>query len=183
MKKLFFLLAIVVAAATASYAQPTGNLGTYNIDAKPIASPKDSVVATLQNGTTVTITYGSPGIWGRTMGQNLDPMEDSVWRAGANEATTFAVDKDVMIEGQKLPAGRYAFFTIKHGNEWTLIFNKTWSTWGAYEYKKNMAGDALKVKVNQLDAKYFNERLKYVVGPDGSVYMMWGPAVVMFKVS
>ncbi len=183
MKKLFFLLAVGLVATAQSYAQPTTNLGMYNKDAKPLASPKDSIAATLQNGTTVTITYGSPGIWGRTMGKDLDPVEDSVWRAGANEATTFAVDKDVMIEGQKLPAGRYAFFTVKHGNEWTLIFNKTWNTWGAYEYKKNMASDALKVKVKALDAKYYNERLKYVVGPEGNVYIMWGTNVVMFKVS
>ncbi|WP_170971064.1 DUF2911 domain-containing protein [Ilyomonas limi] len=184
MKKLFIVLAIAVSATAAAYAQPTPSLSTHPKDAKPIASPRDSVVATLQNGTIITMTYGSPGVWGRTMGKDLDPMEDSVWRAGANEATTFAVDRDVMIEGQKLPAGRYAFFTIKHGNEWTLIFNKTWNTWGAYSYKQNMAQDALKVKVQQMDAPgYYNERLKYVIGPDGNVYMMWGPAVVMFKVS
>src|SRR5690242_7713795 len=105
MNKLFVLLAIAISATASSYAQPTPNLSVHPKDAKPIASPKDSIVATLQNGTTITMTYGSPGVWGRTMGKDLDPMEDSVWRAGANEATTFAVDKDVTIEGQKLPAG------------------------------------------------------------------------------
>lgn len=183
MKRLFILLAVVLSATTLTYAQPTSSLSVYNKDAKPLASPRDSIVATIESGATVTITYGSPGVWGRTMGTNLDPVEDSVWRAGANEATTFAVDRDVTIEGQKFPAGRYAFFTIKHGDEWTLIFNKTWNTWGAYDYKKNMSNDALKVKIKQVDAKYFNERLKYVVGPNGNVYMMWGPTVLMFKVS
>src|SRR4051794_35846665 len=110
MKKLFVLSVIAVCATTSIYAQPTPSLSMHLKDAKPIASPKDSIVATIQNGTTVTITYGSPGVWGRNMGKDLDPMEDSVWRAGANEATTFAVDRDVMIEGQKLSAGRYALF-------------------------------------------------------------------------
>jgi len=182
MKKLFILIAIACSSA-AVYAQPTGSLSVHLKDAKPIASPKDSIVATLQNGATITMTYGMPGVWGRTVGKDLDPMEDSVWRAGANEATTFAVDKDVTIEGQKLPAGKYAFFTIKHGNEWTLIFNKTWNTWGAYSYKQNMAQDALKVKVQQSGTGYYNERLKYVIAPDGHVYMMWGPIVLMFNVS
>jgi hypothetical protein len=183
MKRLFLLLAIAVTATTSIYAQPTGSLSVHLPDAKPIASPKDSLVATLQNGTTITMTYGMPGIWGRTIGQDLDPKDDSVWRAGANEATTFAVDKDVTIEGQKLPAGKYALFTKKHGNEWTFIFNKVWNTWGAYSYKQNMGQDALQVKVNQLDGKYFNERLKYVVAPTGEVHLIWGPIVVMFKVS
>jgi hypothetical protein len=183
MKKLFILSVIAVCTTASIYAQPTPNLSMHPKDAKPIASPKDSIIATLQNGTTITMTYGSPGVWGRTMGNDLDPKEDSVWRAGANEATTFAVDKDVMIEGQKLPAGRYALFTIKHGNEWTIVFNKVWNTWGAYSYKQNMAQDALKVKVQQLDSKYYNERLKYVIAPEGNVYMMWGPAIVMFKVN
>jgi len=183
MKKLFIVLTIAFSTTASVYAQPTGSLSVHPKDAKPIASPKDSLVATLKNGTTITMTYGMPGVWGRTVGKDLDPMEDSLWRAGANEATTFAVDKDVMIEGQKLPAGKYALFTKKHGNEWTFIFNKTWNTWGAYSYKQNMASDALQIKVQQLDSQYFNERLKYVVAPEGSVYLMWGPIVVMFKVS
>ncbi len=188
MKKLFALLTIAVCATASIYAQPTQSLSVHSKDAKPIASPRDSLVATLRNGTTITLTYGSPGVWGRTVGKDLDPMEDSVWRAGANEATTFAIDKDVTIEGQKLPAGRYALFTIKHGNEWTLIFNKVWNTWGAYSYKQNMAQDALKVKVQQSPSNsgstYYNERLKYVIDPEGgNVFMMWGPVVLMFKVS
>lgn len=181
MKKLFVLFAI--AASVSVYAQPTGSLSVHPKDAKPIASPKDSLVATLQNGATITMTYGMPGVWGRTVGKDLDPKEDSVWRAGANEATMFAVDRDVMIEGQKLPAGKYALFTIKHGNEWTFIFNKVWNTWGAYSYKQNMGQDALKVKVQQMDGQYYNERLKYVIAPTGEVYLMWGPIVVSFKVS
>lgn len=183
MKKLCFLFAIAFSASAAVYAQPTGSLSVYSKDAKPISSPKDSIVATIQNGATITMTYGIPGVWGRTVGKDLEPTEDSVWRAGANEATTFAVDKDVMIEGQKLPAGKYALFAIKHGTDWTFIFNKEWNTWGAYSYQKNMAKDALKVKVQQLDTNYFNERLKYVVAPEGTVYLMWGGMVVSFKVS
>src|SRR5205085_12150386 len=125
----------------------------------------------------------SPAVKGRVIGKDLEPREDSVWRAGANEATTFAVNKEVTIEGKKLPAGRYALFTRKHGDEWTLIFNKVWNTWGAYSYKENMAQDALKVKVQQSpsnpNSKYYNERLKYVIDPDGgNVFLMWGPAVV-----
>ncbi len=168
-------------AAIATFAQPTPNISD-TAKRPPLPSPRDSIVATTGKGVTISITYGSPAIKGRTMGKDLEPREDSVWRAGANEATTFAVNKDVTIEGKKLPAGRYALFTRKHGDEWTLIFNKVWNTWGAYSYKENMAQDALQVKVMQEKGSFYNERLKYVVDPAGIVYIMWGNVALNFSV-
>jgi outer membrane protein assembly factor BamB len=69
-------------------------------------------------------------------------MEGKVWRTGANEATTFEVSKAVKVAGKDLAAGKYALFTIVNGDEWTFIFNKTWSQWGAFSYKE--ADDAVK---------------------------------------
>ncbi len=173
---------VALCTAITAVAQPTPNISD-TAKRPPIASPRDSIVATTTKGVTITMTYGSPAIKGRTIGKNLDPTEDSVWRAGANEATTFAVDKDVTIEGKKLPAGRYALFAIKHGNEWTFIFNKVWNTWGAYSYKQNMAQDVIKIKVTQMNANTYNERLKYLVSPEGKVHLFWGTMAVAFTVS
>lgn len=184
MKKKMIAVAVclLTMVCVQTFAQPTPNISD-TAKRPPLASPRDSIVGTLaKGGTMVTITYGSPGVKGRIIGKNLDPTEDSVWRAGANEATTFAVNKDVMVEGKKLPAGRYALFTIRHGDQWTLIFNKTWQTWGAYSYKENMSQDVLKVMVKQSKGDYYNERLKYVIDPDGMVYLMWGNFVVPFMV-
>jgi len=183
MKKLITTTAACLALfmVTQSFGQATPNISD-TAKKQPIASPRDSVVTTTANGVTVTVTYGSPAIKGRTIGRELEPREDSIWRAGANEATTFEVNKDVTIEGKKLPAGKYALFTKKHGNEWTVIFNKTWQTWGAYSYKENMAQDALQVKVNQAKGTSYNERLKFVVGNDGKVQLLWGNMDVAFVV-
>ncbi len=185
MKKYFRALTVatVLLVSAQSYAQPTASLSMHPSDAKPIASPRDSIVATTTKGATITITYGSPGLWGRKMGEGFDPAKDSVWRAGANEATTFEVNKEVTIEGKKLPAGKYAFFAIKHDNQWTLIFNKVWNTWGAYSYKQNMGSDALQVKVMQANDHSYNERLKYMIASDGKVSMMWGASTVTFAVN
>ncbi len=172
---------IALLSALQTFAQPTPNISDTAKKA-PIASPRDSVVATISSGVTVTITYGSPAIKGRTIGKELEPHNDSIWRAGANEATTFEVNKDVMIDGKKLPAGKYALFTKMHGSEWTFIFNKTWNTWGAYSYKENMSQDALQVKVMQSKGSTYNERLKYVVNSDGRVQLLWGGIDVSFMV-
>ncbi len=183
MKKMIMntMLCFALLIALKAAAQPTPNISD-TAKRPAIASPRDSIVTTTSNGTVITMTYGSPAIKGRTIGQQLEPHEDSIWRAGANEATTFEVNKDVMIEGKKLPAGRYALFTKKHGNEWTFIFNRTWNTWGAYSYKENMAQDALQVKAMQMKGDSYNERLKYMLGSDGKVQLLWGNMDVAFNV-
>ena len=109
-------------------------------------------------------------------------MEDSIWRAGANEATTFEVSKNVMISGKKLSAGKYALFTKKHGGRWTFIFNKEWRTWGAYSYMENKTKDALQISAMQANGKMYNERLKFVVSGEGKVQLLWGNMNVAFMV-
>src|SRR5215210_8065726 len=67
-----------------------------------------------------------------------------VWRTGANEATTFTVTDDVMINGQKLPAGTYSLHTIPGPQEWTIIFNSDAGQWGSFTYDEKK--DVLRVK-------------------------------------
>ena len=174
------MLSIVLLATLPAFSQPTPNISD-TTKRPPLASPRDSIVATTASGVTITITYGSPAIKGRTIGKELEPKEDSIWRAGANEATTFEVSRDVMIEGKKLPRGRYALFAKKHGNTWTFIFNKVWQTWGAFSYRQNMAQDALQVTAMQMKGSY-NERLKYHIDPLGIVRLYWGNLVTGFTV-
>src|SRR5215471_15352740 len=107
-------------------------------------SPPDSVYATTKNGTAISISYSQPSVKGRTIGSDLEPMPGQVWRTGANEATVFEADKDVKVEGKSLPAGKYGLFTIMDGNEWTIILNKTWNKWGAFNYQE--ADDYMRVK-------------------------------------
>ena len=91
---------------------------------------------------------------------------DKVWRAGANEATTFETDKDLTVEGKALPAGKYSFFLIpKEGRTWTAIFNKEPTQWGAYKYEE--AKDALRVEVKTKALKATQERLVYKITKSG----------------
>ena len=143
-------------------------------------SPPASVKETIKTGAVVSIDYSQPAVKGRTIGKDLEPLPDKVWRTGANEATVFAVSKDVEIEGKKLPAGKYGLFTINNGDDWTIIFNKTWNQWGAFDYKE--ADDALRVKVKGKKAKEFSERMTFKVSKEGDVALLWGDKSVDFKV-
>lgn len=127
----------------------------------------------------VEINYSSPAVKGRKIWGGLEPY-DKVWRTGANEATTISFDKDVMIEGEELSAGKYALFTIPSESEWTVIFNKTADQWGAFDYDE--AQDALRVKVKPDKADEFQERLKFDVNDDGEVAMAWENVKVAFNV-
>ncbi|HEY9362914.1 MAG TPA: DUF2911 domain-containing protein [Chitinophagaceae bacterium] len=143
-------------------------------------SPPASVTQTIENGATIIIHYSQPSVKGRTIGKDLEPLDGKVWRTGANEATTFEVNKDVQIEGKTLPAGKYGLFTVTNGNEWTVIFNKTWNQWGAFNYKE--ADDVLRVKADRDKADSFSEQLIFTVGKNGEVTLLWGDNEVEFKV-
>ncbi len=139
MKKFLFLVAVsVVFLSVAAHAQD---------DKSKRPSPPAKVLQKLASGATISIDYSQPSLKGRTMGKDVEPMKGKVWRAGANEATVFETDKDVMVEGKTLPAGKYALFMIANDDAWTVIFNKAHKTWGAYDYEKNKEQDALQVSV------------------------------------
>jgi tetratricopeptide (TPR) repeat protein len=116
----------------------------------PQASPGATVIQTV--GTTdFTITYSRPSLKGRTALGNQTPLAPfgQLWRTGANAATNFITTTDVLVQGQKLPAGSYSVFTIPNQGEWTLILNKN-LTASAEEgipngYKKEE--DALRVQI------------------------------------
>lgn len=130
---------------------------------KTIASPRDSASGKVGKAQ-VSINYGSPSVKGRKIWGDLVPY-NKVWRAGANEATTFSTDQPLMVEGKSLPAGKYGFFVIPGETEWTIIFNKTAKQWGAYEYKEK--DDVLRITVKPLKSPLMNERLVYKVSPAG----------------
>ena len=106
------------------------------------------------DGVKVTLEYGRPKVNKRTIWGGLVPY-DKVWRTGANEATTFTVDKDVMIDGKKLAAGTYGLFTIPAKEEWTVIFNTVAKQWGSGRYDK--AKDALRVMVKTKAVEHVEE--------------------------
>ncbi len=88
----------------------------------PAPSPGASVTHTI-GLTEITIDYSCPGVKGRKIFGELVPF-NKIWRTGANEATRITFSRDVMVEGQKVPKGKYAILTITKENGCTVIFSK-----------------------------------------------------------
>ena len=171
-------------------------------------SQKASVMQTI--GTTdVTITYHRPAVKGRTIFADAPPaMEERakgdatldnqnerkpgepivpynhVWRAGANEATTFQVTDDVLINGQPLKAGTYGLEAIPGKDEWTIIFNTDSGEWGAFSYDAKK--DALRVKSKPHTVADNQEWLLYTFDPvtpsSTTVNLRWEKVSVPFTV-
>lgn len=142
-------------------------------------SPPASTTANV-SGVNVTIDYSAPAVKGRTVWGDLIPY-GKVDRTGANEATVFSVDKDVLINGQALPAGQYSLFTIPTETDWTVIFNKEAEQWGAYDYKESE--DALRVTVTPAMVDEMKERLEFTVTADGAVKYHWDKLTFSFTVA
>ncbi len=78
--------------------------------------------------TYVRVVYSRPYLRDR---DNIFGTEESgalvpygqIWRTGANEATEITVTGDVMVAGERLPAGTYSMFTTPGAEEWTVHFN------------------------------------------------------------
>jgi hypothetical protein len=92
-------------------------------------SPPASAKCELAGGKSVTVDYSSPRAKGRKVFGGIVPYGE-VWRAGANEATTFVTTADLMVGGQHVPAGSYTLFTIPNQDKWTLIISKKTGEWG-----------------------------------------------------
>lgn len=141
-------------------------------------SPPDSVKVITQDGVTIDIHYSKPSLKGRELGVDIAPV-GKVWRTGANEATTIAVDKDVVISGKQLPAGKYSLYSIPGEQTTTIIFNKTWDQWGT---KYDQAQDALRVDVNNATASSPQEQFTITAATSGTVTLSWGEYAIPFEV-
>jgi hypothetical protein len=157
-------------------------------------SLKASVMQRIGADTDITIEYSRPGIKGREVWGNLVPFglapgnkyskdKPFPWRAGANENTTILFSKDVLIEGQKLPAGKYGVHMIPGAKEWVVIFSKNNSSWGSFAY--NQEEDALRITVAPVQAPH-QEWLTYgfddLAGTSAIAFLHWELLKVRFKI-
>ncbi|HQQ78698.1 MAG TPA: DUF2911 domain-containing protein [Thermoanaerobaculia bacterium] len=122
----------------------------------------------------VTISYGSPRvvlrgndrrgkIWGALVPYGMTELDfndckSCPWRAGANEGTVFTTTGEIKVQGKSLPAGSYGLFAITGPEEWTFIFSKNTTSWGAYWYDPKE--DVLRVTTKPAKSEY-HEWLTY----------------------
>lgn len=139
---------------------------------KPLSPPETAMA--MVGDAHVHIDYSSPGVRGRKVFGELIPF-GKLWRAGANNATSIETNKDLIIDGQPLPAGKYGFFIIPNQEKWTLIFNTRWDVHGTDKY--NQKEDVFRVEVVPNTLEKIQEHLQYQVeksdNSNGTISMAW----------
>lgn len=152
MKKSIYAVALLILVfASGVFAQIT----------LPQESQRQEIVQTI-GSTRIAVVYHRPNAKGREIFgcQTSDVVpkggvtypclvpNGQVWRAGANDNTTFETNYDLKINGQTLPAGKYGFHIIPNKDEWTIIFNKANADWGSFSYKQEK--DQLRITTKPL---------------------------------
>ena len=134
------VLAALVAGATMVEAQQT----PVAVELSPRGQVEMTVYARGANNRNapmgkVHIDYGQPSARGRAVAGGLIPT-GTVWRLGANAATSLVTDVDLTIGGTKIPKGAYTMYSIATASGAQLIINKQTAQWGTtYDQAQDFA--------------------------------------------
>ena len=99
----------------------------------------------------IELSYSRPGVKGRKIFGDLVPY-GKVWRTGANDATTITFGDDVVIDGKKIPAGKYGLLTIPGESEWTIIISKQLDVTNPASYKQDQ--DLIRTTVKTVELPF-----------------------------
>jgi DUF2911 family protein len=134
-------------------------------------SPPDTVRANV-GGANVTVAYSRPLKRGRVIFGNIVPW-NQVWRTGANAATMFTTDKDLVFGNTVVPAGTYTLWTLPTPTGAKLIINSETGQWGTdYHQEKDFARvDLNSNKLSEPQEQFVMEIAPQ--GPGGLLRMAW----------
>jgi hypothetical protein len=124
MKRIILVLAVVLVGVGIFF-----TVGAKQQDKSKRPSPPATAQCALADGKSITVDYSSPRAKGRKVYGGLVPYGE-VWRAGANEATTFVTTADLMVGGTHVPAGSYTLYVLPTADKWTLVISKKTGQWG-----------------------------------------------------
>ena len=141
--------------------------------ASPHESTSDSV-----DGADLSITYGRPFMRNRVIMGGLVPY-GRVWCPGADEATTLATTKAIVMGDLKLAPGRYTLWMLPSADEWTMIVNKQTGQWHT-QYNAQYDLGRVTLSKRTLDAPL--EQLTFAIasakGGGGTITMSWETTAV-----
>jgi hypothetical protein len=150
MQRLGLFLGIFLAAFAA---------GAIPIEAQ-VASPPAKAACKFADGKTISVNYSSPRMHGRKIFGGLVPFGE-VWRAGADDATSFVPSADVVMGGKNVPAGRYTIFILPTAAKWTLIISKQFGEFGIPYPGEQYDFARLEMKVSKLSAPLENFTISF----------------------
>jgi hypothetical protein len=133
-------------------------------------------VETTVAGATISVDHGTPSKRGRTIWGSLVPFGE-VWRTGANRATHFTTDRDLVLgsgaRSLAVPAGSYTLFSIPAADGGVLIVNRqTGQTGTAYSPDRDLGRVPLQARPLASEVEVFTIAVTEE-GSGGLVRLQW----------
>lgn len=131
----------------------------------------------------VKVVYSRPSAKGRAVAGNLIPYGE-VWRTGANASTKISFSEDVKLNGNAVPAGDYALYTIFNEETATIILSKNLELWGAMGYDEKDDQVRFDVKVKHPSSHYETLTMSFsdFTMNSANFNMKWEHTKAMFKI-
>ena len=149
----------------------------------PAASPscKTEQVVGL---TTVSLDYSRPSLKGRIPFVDVESF-GNIWRTGANRSTKITFSDDVKLEGNSVPAGTYALYSIPDPTDWTIMLYKD-LTLGGNVSKYDRSKEQVRFKVRGYKRSSSVESFTIDIGDlkdnGATIALKWGNYYVPFKI-
>jgi hypothetical protein len=125
-----------------------------------VLSPPAMAACKFADGKTITVSYSSPRMRGRKIFGDLVPFGE-VWRTGADNATAFVTNTDLVAGGKNVPAGSYTLFTLPTQDKWTLIVSKQTGEFGIPYPGEKFDFARLEMKLSKLPSALENFTISF----------------------
>ena len=152
---------------------------SWSASAQELPQPSPTSTVDQRIGLTdFSITYSRPATRGRAIFGDLVPYNE-VWRTGANACVKFNASTDFTLNGDAVPAGEYALFTIPGEQEWTIILSTQTNLWGNTGYTEE--SDVLRTTVPATTGDFdesFTMSFKALSTTGGELVLEWATTEV-----
>jgi hypothetical protein len=135
-----------------------------HVNSRPIGGEWYAEDAGFTGPARIAISYGQPHARGRQILGGLIP-NDTVWRFGANDATSLHSDLDLTIGSLAVPRGDYTLYLVHTGSNWDLIVNSQTAIWGT---DRNPAKDIGRVRLTARTLTDSEDALSIYLTPNSS---------------
>ncbi len=148
-----------------------------------VKTPQPSPVASVKQAiglSEVVVEYSRPSANDRKVFGNLVPM-NQLWRTGANGSTDITFGQEAQFNGVKVPAGKYALYTMPSGGEWEVVLYKDTDQWGApkqLDDKLIVAKTKVKALKNPLFVETFSIDFNDLKTDQANLIMSWENTMV-----
>ena len=145
-----------------------------------------AITTQIVNGTTITIEYYRPVTRGRSDLFGKQVHWGEIWTPGANWATTFETDRDLYLNGNLVPKGKYSMWMVTaQDSPWTFFLHKTARRFHTQRPKADSDSTAVRFPVQPTTGPVMEALLFYfpnIQKDTATLHMHWATTVVSLRV-